>query len=356
LTTLESLGWNATWAGHFEPHARAGLVPARVAVEHKELYLCLAEQGETRAAVSGRFRHLACARADFPAVGDWVALEAGDGTAVIHAVLPRAGKFSRKAPGKASEEQVLAANLDTLFVVTSCNRDFNPRRLERYLSAAAAGVQPVLLLNKRDLCEDPDRLAGDLRAVLPQVHVHALSALHGAGLDALLPYLGAGRTVALVGSSGVGKSTLLNRLRGQESQAVQPVRAGDDRGRHTTTHREMVSLPQGGLLIDNPGLRELQLWEDADEDQAFADIAELAAGCRFADCTHEGEPRCAVQQALADGLLSPERLESYRKLRRELAYLETRCDDRAERARKEEVKRIHRIHRTFEKAKRRRGR
>jgi ribosome biogenesis GTPase len=345
LDNLETLGWNARWADCFEPHARAGYTPARIAVEHRELYVFLSEQGEGRAAVSGRFRHLAGARADYPAVGDWVALEAGDPeTAVIHAVVERASKFSRKAPGRASEEQVLAANLDTLFVVTSCNRDLNPRRLERYLSASAQGIQPVLLLNKSDLCDRPAQLVAELRTVLPGVQLHALSARTGEGIDELAPYLRAGRTVALIGSSGVGKSTLLNRLRGQDRHGVQPIRADDDRGRHTTTHRELVPLPQGGLLIDNPGLRELQLWEDADHDKAFADVANLAASCRFTDCAHHEEPGCAVQEALADGLLDAQRLESYRKLQRELAYLETRCDDRAERARKEETKRIHRIY------------
>jgi ribosome biogenesis GTPase len=357
VSALESLGWNPSWAGRFEPHVAAGCFPGRVCVEHKGLYQFYGEGGEGTAQVSGRFRHEARGRADFPAVGDWVALRQGpgDSLAVIHAVLPRDNQLSRKLPGKAIDEQVVAANLDTLFLLTSLNRDLNPRRIERYLAAAsAAQLRPVLVLNKSDLSDRPQEAVELLRAAIPGVPVHAVSARTGEGLADLAPYLGCGQTVALVGSSGVGKSTLLNRLLGAERQPVQAIRVTDDRGRHTTTQREMLFLPQGGLVIDNPGMRELQLWdEDTDLDGPFADIAALAARCHYPDCRHQHEPRCAVQQALAEGVLEAGRFANYCKMQRELAYLESQRDAHAERRRKERDKKIHRA---FNKDQRRRGR
>jgi ribosome biogenesis GTPase len=356
LITLDSLGWNPTWEGNFRPYALSEFFPGRICVEHKELYHFYAERGEGRASVSGRLRHEASGRADFPAVGDWVVLRqaAEHEQAVINAVLPRLNKFSRKAAGKETDEQIVAANLDTLFLVTSLNRDLNPRRLERYLAAVSApNLQLVLVLNKCDLCDRPGDAVEQIQPLVPDVPILPVSARTGEGLETLLAYLGPGRTVAMVGSSGVGKSTLLNRLLGDEWQRVQEIRADDDRGRHTTTHREMIRLPQGGLLIDNPGMRELQLWdEDANLDGAFTDIAALAEQCFFADCRHQQEPRCAVKQAVADGVLDANRLANYEKLHRELAYLESRHDARLERERKDEVRRIHRI---YNKAQRRRG-
>jgi ribosome biogenesis GTPase len=346
MEALVRWGWDATWAERFAGHAAAGCAPGRVSVEHRGLYHLHGPGGEGTAQVSGRLRHLASGRADFPAVGDWVALRAspGDGPAVIEAVLPRTNRLSRQDPGDATAEQVLAANLDVLFLVTSLNRDLNPRRIERSLAAAALpGCRHVLVLTKSDLCDSPGEVAEALRERLGGVPVHAVSALAGDGLEALAAYLGGGRTAAMLGTSGVGKSTLLNRLVGRERQAVRSIREDDDRGRHTTTRRELVPLPGGGLMIDSPGIRELQLWaEGSDVDAAFEDISRLAAGCPFTDCTHTHEPRCAVRQALAGGLLGEARYASYLKLRRELEYAEARTDPRAARERREQERRIHR--------------
>ncbi len=359
MIALKRWGWNEAWEGRFANYAQAGYVPGRVSVEHRGLYHYHGPHGEGLASVSGRLRHLAAGRADFPAVGDWVALRvsADAGPAVIEGVLERTNKLSRKSAGESGEEQLLAANLDVLFLVTSLNLDLNPSRLERFLAAAALPeCQPVLLLTKSDLCESPAAATQDLRARLGDVPVHAVSAVTGDGLDALAPYLSGERTAAMLGSSGVGKSTLLNRLLGLDRQEVSPVRDDDDRGRHTTTRRELVALPSGGLLIDSPGIRELQLWaEGADVDAAFDDVARLAEGCPFTDCSHVHEPRCAVLRALAEGVLEQSRYDSFLKLRRELAYEEARTDRRAARERKEQERHIHRIYQKQHRKQRNRG-
>jgi ribosome biogenesis GTPase / thiamine phosphate phosphatase len=355
LESLEHWGWNADWANRFKSHADSGYVPGRISIEHRGLYRFHGPYGEGVASVSGRLRHFAMGRADFPAVGDWVALRAAEDVsdrtgspkqeAVIEAVLERTNKLSRKSAGESSEEQLLAANLDVLFLVTSLNQDLNANRLERFLAAAALPeCERVLLLTKSDLHDAPAAAVADLRNRLGVIPVHAVSAITGEGIDALTIYLTVGRTVAMLGSSGVGKSTLLNRLLGVDRQEVSAVRDDDDRGRHTTTHRELVSLPSGGLLIDSPGIRELQLWaEGADVNAAFDDVTRLAESCPFTDCTHVHEPRCAVLNALAEGHLDQARYDNYLKLRRELAYEESRTDGRAARERREQERRLHRI-------------
>lgn len=329
--SLHSIGWNERLAAAFASHREAGLEPARVVREERGRYLLLGEAGESAGELAGRLRHEARARADLPAVGDWVAVRPGSPVAMIVAVLPRASAFLRKVAGETTGEQVVAANVDTVFLMAGLDGDLNLRRMERYLTAAwESGAAPVVVLNKLDLTGDGDARIAEVEALAMGVPVVAVSALERRGLEALAPWLAAGRTVALLGSSGVGKSTLVNALLDEERQATGAVREDDSRGRHTTTHRELVPLPGGALLLDTPGMRELQLWGDESGlDEAFADIAALAQDCRFRDCGHAGEPGCAVQAAVDRGGLDAPRLASWHKLQRELRRLATRQDARA---------------------------
>jgi ribosome biogenesis GTPase len=329
---LTALGWTPSREEEFEQYKADGHTPARVAAQHRGAYVVYAESGERPAEIAGRLRHGAAGQADFPAVGDWVTVtDSPDAdTATIHAVLHRQTAFSRKAAGEETVEQVVAANVDVVFLVSAFGGDLNVRRVERYLAAGwDSGAQPVVVLNKSDLAEDLDAALAEVQAIAFGVPVHVVSCLKGTGLDELQLYLAGNKTAALLGSSGVGKSSLLNSLLGRERQDVQGLR-GDGRGRHTTTYRELVPLPAGGLLLDTPGMRELGLWDAGDGlEETFADVAELEARCRFTDCAHESEPGCAVLAALADGQLTEERLESYRKLLRELRRVELKTDARA---------------------------
>ncbi len=332
---LHDLGWTDFFAAALAPYAEQGFVPARI-VAQRGLYQVSTGAAEHYAELAGKLRHGLKGpggASGFPAVGDWVALRPpiGDGRALIQAVLPRRSKFSRKVAGQRTDEQVVAANVDTILLVSGLDGDFNPRRIERYLTAAwDSGARPVVVLNKLDCCEDPDGCLLEAESVAMGVPVHRVSALTGENCEDLHAYLVPGQTVSLLGSSGVGKSTIINRLLGREVQRTLAVRESDDRGRHATTHRELFVLPGGGLVIDTPGLREIQLWEgDQGIESAFADVESLAERCRFADCRHQGEPGCAVEAAAESGELAPGRLESYRKLQRELRQIHLRQDELA---------------------------
>ena len=320
---LQDLGWDDGFAAALQPHDNC--IAGRVSAQHRGEYDVLTEAGELRAHVAGRLRHQATSGADLPAVGDWVAHR----DAVIHAVLPRRTAFARKVNQGNTEAQVLAANVDTVFVVTGLDDDFSPHRIERYLTLAwESGATPALVLTKADLCDDPLALLLQAEQVALGSSTHVVSNVTGEGLDELAPYLEPAKTVALLGSSGVGKSSLANRLLGHEAQATKEL-AEDGTGRHTTVARQLIQLPGGALLVDTPGLREVQLW-DAKEgiDHAFTDVDELAAGCRFNDCAHKQEPGCAVQEAIDEGRLPRERLQSYRALQRELRRLAMKQDAR----------------------------
>jgi ribosome biogenesis GTPase / thiamine phosphate phosphatase len=320
---LYDFGWDDGFAAALEPYDNC--IPARVSSQHRGEYDVLAEHGELRAHVAGRLRHEASSGADLPAVGDWVALR--DET--IHGVLPRRSAFLRKVAWSQTEAQVLAANLDSVFVVTGLDADFSLRRLERYLTLAwESGASPAVVLTKADLCDDPLARLLEAEQVAVGVPTHMVSNLTGEGIEELAVHLGPARTVALLGSSGVGKSSLANRLLGGEVQATKEL-AEDGTGRHTTTARQLLRLPSGALLVDTPGLREVQLWDaDGGIHEAFADVDELAADCRFNDCAHTREPGCAVQGAIDEGRLPRERLQSYRALQRELKRLAMKQDAR----------------------------
>jgi ribosome biogenesis GTPase len=297
---------------------------ARVSVQHKDLYKVITECGEIQAEISGKLHYLASFSEDFPVVGDWVLVDRVDqtgGNAIIHHILSRKSCFERKAAGTGNKRQKVAANIDTLFICMALNKDYNLRRMERYLSIAWDSMAtPVIVLTKSDLCDDIDAKLIEIESVAIGVEVVVTSSLHPDGFTCILKYLKKGKTIAFIGSSGVGKSTLINQLMGEHVLTTNGLR-NDDKGRHTTTHRQLLVLPKGGVVIDTPGMRELQI-AGADLTQSFADIDELAQHCYFGDCRHESEPKCAVRKAIEEGTLSPKRFENYKKLQREMTFIE----------------------------------
>ena len=344
--SIHHWGWNGYFEAVWKDSERGNTVPARVLAQSRGIWRAAGDFGECPAEAAGKLRLAAEEGGDWPAVGDWVAAELRDqgSAAQIHEVLPRRSRFVRKTAGKKIAGQVIAANVDVALLVSALDGDFNPRRVERYLTQCwESGAKPVIVLNKSDVCEAPQTKMREMERVAMGVSVCAVSAKTGQGFDELGKYLACGQTIVLLGSSGVGKSTIVNRLLGRSIQEVQEVRESDSRGRHTTTAREIFALPSGALLMDTPGLRELQLW-DADEgiSQTFSDVESLAERCRFGNCRHHGEPGCAVQAAIEAGELDTARLENWRKLQRELAFLKRKVDSEASHNEKQRIKKLMR--------------
>lgn len=326
---LQQYGWNEFFEMNYIERGYKGLPYGRVMIGHTQLYEVISSEGEVLAELSGKMLKEESS-ASKPAVGDWVVLQHKDDKWFVEDILPRRSKFSRKMAGNDTLEQIVAANIDTIFIVTSLNQDFNLRRLERYLIVAwDSGAIPVIILSKADLCEGVEKKIEAVEEIAPGVEVYSISAIHEQGMEPLKKYLGEGQTITLIGSSGVGKSTLLNTLAGEELLKVNDIRVDDAKGKHTTTHRQLVLLPTGGLILDTPGMRELQLWQ-ADEgiDHVFGDIQALTQYCKFSDCRHESEPGCAVIAAIEEGKMNSDRLESYVKLKKELAFIEKKQVER----------------------------
>jgi ribosome biogenesis GTPase len=342
-SNLAALGWDGWFEERFAAFEREGLEPARVIAEHRERYIVATAGGEMPAEITGKLQFSGVSPADFPKTGDWVAVQvfAGEGKAIIHGILPRRTRFSRRAAGIKTEEQVLAANIDTLFIVQGLDHNYNRMRLLRYLSSVkGSGIEPVVVLNKSDLNPEAAAVLKETEGLVAPAPVSLVSAKTGDGLSALVALMKPGKTHAFVGSSGAGKSTLINVIAGSDLAATKEVREDDSRGRHATVTRQLYNLGERGLLVDTPGMRELALWGDSPE---FDAISEHAGGCKFKDCTHEHEPGCAVRAAAEAGEIPREIMESYFKLRREAAYTASRIDTAAAQERKKKDKQLGKL-------------
>lgn len=338
---LQELGWQEFFENQVE---NSEFSIGRIVLEHKHMYRVVNEDGEWLGELSGKFIYQATRKLDFPAVGDWVLMKTipDEKKAIIQGILDRKSQFVRQAAGSKVEEQVVASNVDYIFIVNALNNDFNIRRIERYLLLAyESGANPVIVLTKKDLCDDVESKIDDVDSVAFGVPVFAVSNTTGDGIDEVKALISSGVTVALLGSSGVGKSTLLNSLMETEVQKTSGIREDDSKGRHTTTHRELFKIPSGGLVIDTPGMREIQLWDGSQSiDTTFSDIDLLSESCRFSDCTHQSEPGCSVRSAIEEGTLTNERFQSYLKLQREIDFQARKMDPVLARNEKEKWKKF----------------
>jgi len=365
---LIDLGWNENLEQELKTlDSDNKLLPCRVGMAHKNRYVLFSEKGELSGEVSGRFIHNTSWRSDFPSVGDWVAVSLPDnsGLAIIQAVLPRKSYFSRKAvlsggnpdSGGKTDEQILAANIDTVFIVSGLDNEYNQRRLERYITSAwNSGANPVIILNKTDICENVGAIIKQTEAIAFGIPILTVSAMQKQGIEQIQEYLGEGKTAVFLGSSGVGKSTIINNLLGEERLKTSDVRAYDSKGRHTTTHREMFFLPQGGIVIDTPGMKGIKVWIDENGlSKTFADIEELSSQCRFKNCQHNREPGCAINQALEDGVLDPKRYQNYLKQQKEQKFMVMRKDEKTRREHERKLCKFYKSHSKAQKILRKRG-
>ncbi|TGM59040.1 ribosome small subunit-dependent GTPase A [Leptospira vanthielii] len=352
---LSDLGWNSFFEQNFEKYKTQGLSAMRIIRENREKYIACCELGEFSCEISGKYRFDTDSKSEFPAVGDWVVTSVipNEMKAIIHALLPRKSVFSRKVAGQITDEQVIAANIDIVFIITGLDLNYNLRRIERFLSIAwESKALPVILLNKADLCPEAELRKTEVESVAIGVDVYTLSATQNIGIDILNQYIQRGKTVAFLGSSGVGKSTIINSLLGMEHLKMNEVSELGSRGRHTTTYRELIVLPSGGMVIDTPGMRELQVWGDEEGlKYVFDDIEKLSLNCRYRNCSHENEPGCAVQNAISNGSLDPKRLESFLKLKKEFKYLENRQTMKASAIEKANWKTISKLAKNIKKNK-----
>ena len=342
--SLEKYGWEEFFRKDFEQYSKNNYTAGRVAIENKSNFNLYTVHGELTGEISGRFHYNAKATSDYPAVGDWVVIRIipGESKAIIEHVLRRKNKFSRKAAGDTTDEQIIAANADLIFIVTSLNQDINLRRIERYLTLASENnAVPVLILSKSDVCENEEEKISEVSSIAAGIDIHSISAKENIGIEELKKYFSDNRTVAVVGSSGVGKSTLINCLTGSDEMEVSEIGLYKDKGRHTTSHRELLLIEGGGLIIDTPGMREIQLWEGNEGmGETFADVEEISVMCRFTDCRHDTEPGCAIKKAIEEGILTEERFNNYVKLQKEVRYFEIKQDKRAQIEEKKKWKKL----------------